>query len=177
VSNKNRFLTIVLGAAALAGLTYGVTRRGQQRRAVQPPASQTIAVSADSAERESLVPELPASDWETLSVHGQRRASLDALDLAMNLDGIFDAPVDDELAFTARPSDRVPPPLGGDHEESPSADDLGSTWLAQATQAERSTGASGLIPEVENIALIEDTDPLDADDEHDEHEDFRRTRA
>lgn len=177
MSNKNRFLTIVLGAAALAGLTYGVTRRGQQRRAVQPSASQVLAASESSAAREADAQDF-ASDWETLTVHGQRRSTPDALDVAMNLDGIFDGGVEEELAVTARPSDRVPPPLGGDDEEAPGADDLGRAWLAQATQSEHSARESDLVPEVEEIAFADEPNEEEADaDEPDEHEDFYRTRA
>jgi hypothetical protein len=191
VSNKTRFFTIVLGVTALAGLTYGVTRRGLPRRAVQalgnhPLASnQFVASSALGLAQANNLPAPSVPDWETLTVHGTRGAAPDALDLAMNLDGIFDVESEDGGALTVRPSEHVPVPVGGDDEEAPSADDLGRTWLAQATQAEQSVIQADLIPEIDEIAFADETDADEADADEtdadevdaDEHADFRRTRA
>ncbi len=184
MSNKTRFLTIVLGAAALAGLTYGVTRRGLQRRFVQPLASHTPVSSELSAPPAAAAPSLTASDWETLSVHGTRGSNPDPLDIAMNLDGIFEGQSESGSALTVRSIDHLPAPLGGDDEEAPSADDLGLAWLTKATQAEHLVGESDLKLEIENLGFAEETESDEADtaqaeldDEQDEHEDFRRTRA
>jgi hypothetical protein len=190
VSNKTRFFTVVLGVTALAGLTYGVTRRGIQRRLVQPLANETLASSDLSAPPVADAPPLSAPDWERLTVHSTRGSTPDPLDIAMNLDGIFDGQSEDGLALTVRPSERVRAPFGGDDEEAPNADDLGVAWLTQATQAEHSLRESDLTPELENIALLDQADSVEeyeanaADqdepgfaDEQDEHEDFRRTRA
>lgn len=197
MSNKTRFFTIALGVTALAGLTYGVTRRGLPRRAVQSLANQPSAgnvASSDLPLPRAAAASTPAAaasapDWETLKVHSTTRGSTpDALDIAMNLDGLFDAE-SEERGITVRPSDRVPAPVGGDDEEAPGADDLGRTWLTQATQAEHSLRQADLIPEIDELAFSEETDAeaesdeLDSDqldsDEHesDEHEDFRTTRA
>ncbi|MEI9937926.1 MAG: hypothetical protein WDO69_11975 [Pseudomonadota bacterium] len=183
MSNKTRFLTIVLGATALASLTYGVTRRGWQRRSAPPLASQALSSGERNAPAAADVPPLTAPDWETLSVHSVRGSTPEPLDLAMNLDGVFDGQSEDGLVLTVRPSDRVPPPRSGDDEEAPSADDLGLAWLTHATEAEHSLSESDLTPEIEDIALTEEPDSDEADSnedaavEPDEHEDFRRTRA
>ena len=114
--NKTRLLTIVLGATALAGVTYGVARRGLQRRIAPPLESHTLATN-------ELVESPPAerrlSDWETLTVHSTRGSLPDALDLALNLDGIFDGQSESGEAVTVHPSDRVPPPFAGDDQEAP----------------------------------------------------------
>ena len=180
MSNKIRLLTIALGVTALAGVTYGVARRGLQRRAAPPLESHALAANELS---EPPSDELSLSDWETLTVHATRGSMPDALDVALNLDGIFDGQPDGE-AVTARPSDRVPAPFAGADQEAPNADDLGLAWLIQATEAERSIGENDLTPELENLALNDqdeseeadeaESDPLDGTDEH---EDFRRTRA
>jgi hypothetical protein len=181
VSTKTRFFTIVLGATALAGLTYGVTRRGFQRRALQPLESQTLTRSAAQAPPNIDAAAPSASDWETLSVHSTRGSNPDALDIAMSLDGIFDGVSEDGRALTVRPNVRVPSPIGGDDEDAPSADDLGLAWLMQATQTEQSLTESDLRPELEEIALNEDSDSEETDsdeaDVQDEHEDFQRSRT
>ena len=174
-----------MGATALAGLTYGVTRRGFQRRAVSAaPASQTLTAHQTSAAPAVESPEIDAY-WEALSAEGPRGSMPDPLDIAMSLDGVFDGQPEAEQALTARPSDHVPAPFGGDDEEAPSADDLGVAWLAQATQAEHSLRQSDLTPELENLALSDEAESADRetsdeldeslDSESDEHEDFRRT--
>jgi len=184
VSNKIRLLTIALGVTALAGVTYGVARRGLQRRAAPPLESHAFAANELS---EPPSDELSLSDWESLTVHSTRGSMPDALDVALNLDGIFDWQPDGE-AVTARPSDRVPAPLAGDDQEAPNADDLGLAWLIQATEAERSVGETDLTSDLENLALndpfndqeeSEEVDETDGNalDAMDEHEDFRRTRA
>jgi hypothetical protein len=202
VSNKTRFFTVVLGVTALAGLTYGVTRRGMPRRAVHSLGNQPLASTGSlaslgnvantngagaelGAARADTVPTVSESDWETLTVHSTRASTPDALDIAMNLDGLFDAASSDGDALTVRPSDRVPPPTSGDDEEAPAADDLGRAWLTQATQAEHSLTQADLIPEIDDLAFSEETDTdelaldeIEADElEADEHEDFRITRA
>jgi len=160
VSNRLRIFTLVLGAAALAGVTYGVARRGLQRRAVPPLAAQALARSAlgappvaDAADARPLA----APDWQTLGEQTPRDSTPDSLDLAMNLSGIFDGQSAAGRALTARPNDHVPPPTSPDDEVA-SADDLGVAWLMQATQAGHSARGSDLAPEIENLAYPEEAD-------------------
>ncbi|MEI9950298.1 MAG: hypothetical protein WDO74_15295 [Pseudomonadota bacterium] len=61
---------------------------------------------------------------------------------------------------------------------------MGLAWLTKATQAEHLVGESDLKLEIENLGFAEETESDEADtaqaeldDEQDEHEDFRRTRA
>jgi hypothetical protein len=182
VSNKTRFFSIVLGATALAGLTYGVTRRGLPRRVAQPVGNHPLASNELGVARADDTPAPSIPDWETLKVHSTRGSNPDVLDIAMNLDGLFDVESEDGRALTVRPNDRVPAPIGGDDEEAPSADDLGRTWLTQATQAEHSIRQSDLTPDLDNIAFADETDADDPDPDldeadSDEHEDFPRARA
>jgi hypothetical protein len=184
VSNRTRLLTIILGATALAGLTYGVTRRGFQRRAMQSTssASQALLDTEPSAPPASA-PSTTALDWETLSVQSTRGSTPDPLDVAMSLEGLFDGESEDGNELTVRPDVHVPLPLGGDDEEAPGAEDLGVAWLMQATQSEHALREADLRTEIENIALAEEVDfeeideESDGADEHDEHESFQRTRA
>jgi len=162
VTNKTRLFTLILGATALAGLTYGVARRGSQRRPLQPLASQ-----ARSSSKLTRTPRMQRT----------RASTPDALDIAMSLDGIFDGQSEDGRAPTVRPHVRVPAPFGGDDEEAPGADDLGLAWLMQATQTENSLTESDLTLEIENMALSEDPDSEVEAEGQDEHEDFRRTLA
>ena len=173
---------MLLGATALAGLTYGVTRRGAQRRAIQPPSSQTLASSVTRGLATASGPAQRAAEWEALAVHGTRGSTPDPLDIALSLDGVFDGDSEDGLPLTVRPNVRVPAPLGGDDEDAPSADDLGLAWLMQATQTEQSLTELDLTPEIDNIALSEEgEEEADSEEEagaaQDEHEDFRRARS
>ena len=183
VSTKNRIITMILGATALAGLTYGVTRRGAQRRAIQPPSSQTLASSVARGPA-TASDAAHGADWEALAVHDTRASTPDPLDIALSLDGVFDGDSEDGLPLTVRPNVRVPAPLGGDDEDAPSADDLGLAWLMQATQTEQSLTESDLTPEIDNMALSEEAEEEteeeteeEAADAQDEHEDFRRARS
>jgi hypothetical protein len=67
----------------------------------------------------------------------------DALDLALNVGGVFD----------------------GD-DDAPALEDLGGTWLEQATESDRSLGFADTIPDIEALLnSIEKTDE-GSDDEH-----------
>jgi hypothetical protein len=181
VSTKNSIITMILGATALAGLTYGVARRGAQRRAIQPPSSQTLASSVARGPATASDAAQRAADWEALAVPGTRGSTPDPLDIALSLDGVFDGDSEDGLPLTVRPNVRVPAPLGGDDEDAPSADDLGLAWLMHATQTEQSLTESDLTPEIDDIALSEEAeeeaDSEEEADAQDEHEDFRRARS
>ena len=182
MSNKTRLFSIVLGAAALAGLTYGVTRRGLQRRTVSPLTSQTLTGNATSAPLPAPASILTALDWETLGVQAARDSTPDPLEIALDLDWIFDGQSEDGHAVTVRPDIRLPPPHGADDEEASSADDLGLAWLMHATQTEQGLTESDLTPELENIAVADDSvsEEVSEEDEsvgQDEHEDFQRTQV
>ena len=171
MSKKTRLMTVVVGAAALAGFTYSVARRGLHRRA------QERATTADNAaphETEGLSDgvagrgwEAYANEWQGEQVNPTRGSMPDALDVAMNLDGIFDADADGEsdMALTARPDQHLPRPFGADDADAPGPDDLGATWLAQATQSERSLREADLTPELDELDALS---LATVDDEHDD---------
>ena len=181
MSNRLRIFSIVLGAAALAGVTYGVARRGLQRRPVPPLANHALERSALGAAPVADARPLSAPDW-ALGGEPTRDSTPDPLDLAMNLSGIFDGQSAAGGALTARPNDHVPPPASPDDEQAASADDLGVAWLMQATQAEHSARGSDMAPEIENLAYSEaadddDVDPNESAGDPDVHADFRGTRG
>jgi len=180
VSNKTRTFTLILAATALAGLTYGVRRRGVQQRSVPPLANHALERSALGAAPVADARPPTAPDWQTLRGQTTRDPAPDPLDLAMNLSGMFDGQSAAGRPLTARPNDHVPPPMSPDDEEAPSADDLGVAWLLQATQSEHSASASDLAPEIENLAYTEeaDDDAVDPNElDRDTHADFRGARA
>ena len=184
MSKKTRILTVVVGAAALAGFTYTVARRGLLKRAQEGNASNDSAAPNQTADNSGLGEGVAARGWEAYANEWQgdhvnpARGSLpDPLDVAMNLDGIFDADADDdnsEAVLTARPDQHLPHPVSADDEDAPGPDDLGPAWLAQATQSERSLREADLTPELDELTLaianLEDADgaQLGADDDDDD---------
>lgn len=182
MSNNKRFFTLIVGAAALVGLTYGVTRRGLQRR-TSAVETQTRTSAAETGARSPAVEARTrlddavlemAAPWDALDRESPRSSRVDALDLALNLGGVFDGDVgSDEL--TVRPTEHVPLASSADDEDPPSPDDLGRAWLSQATQSERSLRETDLTPEIDNIAeTVEDLgdngDMADVDEEREDEE-------
>ena len=110
-------------------------------------------------------------------------SSPDALDLALDLDGVFDGKLADEIEVTVRPDVHLPTPHTRDDEEPPAPEDLGRAWLMQATESERSLGTADTLPEVENLAQANDelgesldSDGDDIDDDETTAEYVRRHR-
>ena len=159
VNNKTRWLGVLFGAAALSGLTYTVARRSSLKRTAESPVNKRAVELASDARRITR-------DWESIGSAGPNLR--EPLDLALNLGGVFDAAAYDEPELTARPSDHVPPPVGGDDEDAPSADDLGRNWLTQATQSERSLSELDLAVDVDNIAKPADEDEIASVDDEDQ---------
>lgn len=85
-------------------------------------------------------------------------ASSDALDVALDLDGIFDAATDEAAGVTVRSSERVPLASAGDDEDPPGPDDLGRAWLYQATQSEHSFTEAELSIDLDDLAADDASD-------------------
>ena len=180
MSKKTRLMTVVVGAAALAGFTYSVARRGLQRRAQEGASNDSAAPRdteglADGAASRGW--EAYANDWQGEQVNPTRGSMPDALDVALNLDGIFDGDAEHDAELTARPDQHLPRPFGADDADAPGPDDLGAAWLAQATQSERSLREADLTPELDNLDVLSlaavDEERDDADPEADEDDDAR----
>lgn len=172
VSNSKARVIVLAGAAALAGLGYTLGRRSGSRP-VRPR-----RIPADSSRRSELraprrSPErsaafdavVPFADAERIS------SAPDALDVALDLDGVFDGDSASGVQVTARPSDHVSAPRSGDDEDAPAPEDLGRNWLEQATESEHGLGLADTLPDVENLPKVS-RDLLEsnalADDEDDE---------
>ena len=105
----------------------------------------------------------------------------DALDLALNVGGVFDGDLgrisDDDwqsdVEVTARANEHVPAPNTADDEDPPAPEDLGRTWLEQATESERSLGFADTLPDLGNLTLS--SDELSSTDEEDEDDDDETT--
>ena len=103
----------------------------------------------------------------------------DALDFALNLGGVFDGDLgaddwggSDEL--TARASDHVPSPSTADDDDAPAPEDLGRTWLEQATETERSLGVADTIPDIEALPDSSNDVALESDDEDETTQEYVR---
>jgi len=141
------------GAAALAGIGYTLGRRSGSRaaRSTRVPSERVRTTDARStvnapprSRPESGISEL-ASDAERIS------SAPDALDLALNLDGLFDVESSTGVQLTARTTDHLSGPRGGYDEDAPAPEDLGRIWLEQATESEQRLGLADTIPDVENL--------------------------
>jgi hypothetical protein len=160
VINRNaRVMTILAGAAALAGVGYALARRsgGPSGRGTRG----TLAArgSTRSPRRSEALPTpapvvIPGS-WS--EVDAERTSSApDALDVALSLEGAFDGESESGVAVTARPNDHVPALRAGDDDDAPAPEDLASVWLTQATAAERSLGVADIIPDVNQAVQTQD---------------------
>jgi hypothetical protein len=156
VSKSNARVIALAGAAALAGIGYTLGRRSGSRavRSTRMPAEPVRRIDARSslsaprrAQPESAISEL-APDAERVS------SAPDALDVALNLDGLFDVESSSGVQLTARINDHVSGPRSGDDEDPPAPEDLGRIWLEQATESEQSLGLADTIPDVENLPRV-----------------------
>jgi len=172
-------MTVLAGAAALAGVGYAFAHRSSVRSR-RGPRGTRVAVARGSAASLSnrgktpptptpaAIATEPASrlDAERMTGLDAERISSapDALDVALDLEGLFDGKSESGVSVTARPHEHIPAPRVGDDEEAPSPDDLASTWLAHATESERSLGTADTIPDVEEVpqAMDEEGDASDA---------------
>jgi hypothetical protein len=173
------------GAAALAGIGYTLGRRSGSRavRSSREPAEPVRRIDARTAvsspprsavgaprraQPESAISEL-APDADRIS------SAPDALDVALNLDGLFDVESSSGVQLTARINDRLSGPRSGDDADPPAPEDLGRIWLEQATESEQSLGLADTMPDVENLPrptrdLVEG-EALDGETVGDEDED------
>jgi len=152
VMNRNaQVVTILAGAAAFAGVGYALTRRSGGPAVRGRRGTLTAGASVRSPRRAETMPEpapAPTDDLE-MSWDADRISSApDALDVALNLEGVFDV---DSLGVTARPSDHVPAPRTGDDDDAPAPEDLGQAWLTQATESEHGPAAGDTLPDVDQV--------------------------
>jgi hypothetical protein len=157
VSNKNaQVMTVLAGAAALAGVGYALTRgaAGHSARSTRGQLAALGSASSPRAEPRAVSPEDVSREPAAHSDADRVSSAPDALDLAIGLEGIFDVEWDSGVQVSARPNEHVPAARTGDDEEAPSPDDLAQVWLAQATESERSLGTADTIPDLEDL-----TDP------------------
>ena len=165
VSNRNARVIALAGAAALAGFGYTLARRSSR-----PGSPRRGAPSSKLAEPITAPDAVPwQQEAERIS------SSPDALDLALDLDGVFDGKLADESEVTVRRNEHVPSPHTRDDEDPPAPEDLGRAWLIQATESERSLGTADTLPEVENLAQANDDQGESADSEGDDLDDDETT--
>lgn len=161
MSKSHARVIALAGAAALAGLGYTLGRRSGSRAVRSPrvsadPVRRIDARSAVSAPRrarpESAINEL-APDAQRIASDSERISSApDALDVALNLDGLFDVESSSGVQLTARTTDHLSGPRSRDDEDAPAPEDLGRIWLEQATESEQPLGLADTIPDIENLA-------------------------
>lgn len=154
MSKSNARVIALAGAAALAGIGYTLGRRSGARavRSTRVPLEPLRTIDARSpmnsprrSEPESGISEL-ASDAERIS------SAPDALDVALNLDSLFDVESSRGVQLTARIADHLSGPRSGYDEDAPAPEDLGRIWLEQATESEHRLGLADTIPDVENLS-------------------------
>ena len=165
ISRNTQVMTVFAGAAALAGVGYALTRRSKRPAAKAPSERETREEMAarvlsnlpgfdgtQPMRRTQPMPTPAAVYTPKMQSESEVVSSApDALDIALSLDGVFDGASESGAALTARPNDHVPAARTGDDEEAPSPDDLAQTWLAQATESERSLGTADTIPDVDQV--------------------------
>ena len=94
----------------------------------------------------------------------------DTLDRALNLGGVFDGDLggmgdwEDAAELTARANDHAPLPQVPDDEDALAPEDLGRTWLEQATESERSLGSADTMPDIQSLPSASD-ELAEADDD------------
>jgi len=153
------------GAAALAGLGYTIARRSGSRAARSTGASIRSPRRGEARPKAAETITLPETAPKPVPWQAVERisSSPDVLDLALDLDGVFDGKGASEIEVTARPNQHLPAPHTGDDEEAPSADDLGRTWLTHATESERSLCMADTLPDVEELGEDQASDDLGED--------------
>lgn len=173
MSNRNAHVFAIAGAAALAGFGYTLARRSGSRAARATRASSNSAPRVVTAEPRPNRAETPtgaavvedASDPVPWQDGARISSSPDALDLALNLDDVFDGNSGTEPEVTARPNQHVPALHTVDDDDAPAPEDLGAAWLKQATESERSLGFADTLPELENLRQtnVDRGEDLDSD--------------
>lgn len=154
MSKSNARVFVLAGAAALAGLGYTLGRRSSSRalrstRGAAKPVPPIDARAPLSPPRRAQ----PTSDISELARDSTRISSApDALDVAWNLDGLFDAESASGVQLTARTHDQASAARGRDDEDAPAPEDLGRLWLEQATESNRRLGLADTMPDVENLS-------------------------
>jgi hypothetical protein len=83
---------------------------------------------------------------------------------------------DGAVELTARANDHAPSPSVADDEEAPAPEDLGRSWLEQATESERSLSFADTIPDTESLPGASDELGEASDDDETTAEYVRRHR-
>ncbi|HEX2672174.1 MAG TPA: hypothetical protein VHM25_14940, partial [Polyangiaceae bacterium] len=141
------------------GLGYTLGRRSgsravRQTRAPAEPARRAEPVRRIDARSTMSSPRRaqPESAINELAPDADRISSApDALDVALNLDGLFDVESSSGVQLTARTTDHLSGPRSNDDDDAPAPEDLGRIWLEQATETEHRLGLADTIPDVENL--------------------------
>ena len=166
--NRNaQVMTVLAGAVALAGVGYALAHRSEGRSVRPSRRGRAMRGSAASPPNRAEAARSPAPAPAVIATEPAARPDLDlaaerissapdALDIALDLDGVFDGKSESDVLITARPNEHVPVPRAGDDEEAPAPDDLARTWLTHATESERSLGTADTIPDVEELQLSMD---------------------
>jgi len=194
VSNRNiQVMTVLAGAAVLAGLGYALAHRSRGTLAKGISARETRSEMAarvlanlpgfnETQPRAGtqLTPTPAVAYAPKMQVAAERVSSAhDALDIALSLESVFDGESESGAALTARPNDHVPAARAGDDEDAPSPDDLAQKWITQATESERSLGTAATIPDLDQVAQaldVADADGTGLDDDETTAEYVRRHR-
>ncbi len=157
MSKTTRMLTVLAGATALGGLTYTIGRIAMRPRASHAAIARASARTARAVQRAAN-----AEPWQNAlrtSVSGS-----DALDRALDLDGLFDAEPLSEADVTVQLQGKLPHAASADDADPPGPDDLGKAWLEQATESEHSLREADLAPELENLSIGSSLDDVLDDD-------------
>jgi hypothetical protein len=180
VSKRNAQVIALAGAAALAGFGYAYAHRSGARTArLRATRSSSLSLSRVTHEvrgqRAERVASSSAASWRDAD---RISSAPDALDVALDLDGVFDGDSSASVELTARPHEHVPAPRTPDDEDAPAPEDLGRAWLAQATESERSLGTADTLPDLERLptASEELADPSEGDQDETTAEYVRRHR-
>lgn len=172
VLNRNTQVMVLAGAAALAGFGYTFARRSRSARSKAVAGREQSATDAmRGADAQRVVPAATRGASEGTPWQDEERISSapDALDVALDLDGVFEGESANGSELTARPHDSVPAPRSGDDEDAPAPEDLGRSWLVHAAESESSLGAADTLPDVESLPkasdeLGEESDAEDTDE-------------
>lgn len=169
MSKRNAQVIALAGAAALAGFGYalahrsGTRARTHSRRRGERAAPDPVQSAPRAAQKPAAPPPAPFQDADRIS------SSPDALDVALDLEGVFDGDSARGIEITARPHEHVPALQTADDEEAPAPEDLGLAWLKLATESERSLGTADTLPDIERLERAsEELGEMYDDDEQDE---------
>ena len=164
MSKRNARVIALAGAAALAGFGYTLARRSSR-----PSLPRRGVERSKLAEPITLPDAVPWQEAERVS------SSPDALDLALDLGGVFDGQLAGDLEVTVRPNQHVPARHAGDDEEPHAPEDLGRAWLIQATESESPPDTADTLLDVENLLQANDDLAEDLDSDGDGTDDDETT--